>query len=112
MRTTYASYHPDSPVRTHSFPHLGSAVLLGPSYGLYSGVELTERTPAAPGADEYLDAEKCSIRPRDWDAPGNIKAEIARLNQIRREYPALQHNHDLWFLPIQNDQVKIGRAHV
>lgn len=30
------------------------------------------------------------MRPRDYQAPGNIVAEIARLNRIRRENPALQ----------------------
>ncbi|MEX2372550.1 MAG: hypothetical protein WD800_01990, partial [Dehalococcoidia bacterium] len=28
-----------------------------------------------------------------------------RLNALRHEYPALQHNHGLRFLPIENDQV-------
>lgn len=78
---------------------------LGPSYGIYSGYELIERTPAAPGSEEYLDSEKYQVKPRDWDADGNIKAEITRLNALRRRYPALQHNHNLWFLPVQNDQV-------
>jgi len=84
---------------------LALAATLGPSYGIYSGYELIERTPVAEGSEEYLDSEKFQLRPRDWDAPGNIKAEITRLNELRRQYPALQHNHELWFLPIQNDQV-------
>ena len=33
-----------------------------------------------PGREEYLDSEKYQIRTRDWQAPGNIIAEIARLN--------------------------------
>ena len=81
------------------------AATLGPSYGIYSGFELIERTPAEPGSEEYLDSEKYQVKPRDWDAPGNIKGEIRRLNELRQEFPALQHNHELWFLPVQNDQL-------
>jgi starch synthase (maltosyl-transferring) len=58
-------------------------------WGMYSGFELCEGEPV-PGKEEYFDSEKYQLRPRDYQAPGNINAEIARLNQIRRENPALQ----------------------
>ncbi|WP_132650356.1 alpha-1,4-glucan--maltose-1-phosphate maltosyltransferase [Pseudomonas aeruginosa] len=58
-------------------------------WGMYSGFELCEAA-ALPGKEEYLDSEKYQLRPRDYQAPGNIVAEIARLNRIRRENPALQ----------------------
>ena len=58
-------------------------------WGMYSGFELCESEPL-PGKEEYLDSEKYQLRPRNWHAPGNIVAEIARLNRIRRENPALQ----------------------
>ncbi|AEB58468.1 alpha-1,4-glucan--maltose-1-phosphate maltosyltransferase [Ectopseudomonas mendocina] len=58
-------------------------------WGMYSGFELCEAEPV-PGKEEYFDSEKYQLRPRDYQAPGNINAEIARLNQIRRENPALQ----------------------
>ncbi len=58
-------------------------------WGLYSGFELCE-SAALPGKEEYLDAEKYELRQRDWHAPGNIRAEITRLNLIRRANPALQ----------------------
>ncbi|PRB80447.1 alpha-1,4-glucan--maltose-1-phosphate maltosyltransferase [Pseudomonas sp. MYb185] len=60
-------------------------------WGMYSGFELCEAAPL-PGREEYLDSEKYQLRPRDWHAPGNIVAEIARLNRIRRDNPAL-HTH-------------------
>ena len=47
------------------------------------------RTPPLPGTEEYLDSEKYEIKVRDWDAPGNIKDYVARINRIRREHPAL-----------------------
>ena len=58
-----------------------------------------------PGREEYLDAEKYEIRVRDFNAPGNIVAEIAALNRIRREHPALQTHLGVEFYPAFNDQV-------
>ena len=40
-----------------------------------------------------------------WDRPGHIKDEIARLNRIRRENPALQELINLRFHPADHDQV-------
>jgi len=67
------------------------AATLSGLWGIYSGFELCEAA-ALPGREEYLDSEKYQLRPRDWDAPGNINAEIAQLNRIRRANPAL-HSH-------------------
>ena len=58
-------------------------------WGMYSGFEICESQPV-PGREEYLDSEKYQLRPRNWNAPGNIIAEIAQLNRIRRDNPALQ----------------------
>ncbi|MGE0134183.1 MAG: alpha-1,4-glucan--maltose-1-phosphate maltosyltransferase [Dehalococcoidia bacterium] len=80
------------------------AATLGPSYGIYSGFEFCENV-AVEGTEEYLHSEKYEVKPRDWDAPGNIKPAITRLNALRREYQALQFNHQLWFLPTDDDQV-------
>ncbi|WP_043307243.1 alpha-1,4-glucan--maltose-1-phosphate maltosyltransferase [Pseudomonas sp. ML96] len=60
-------------------------------WGMYSGFELCEAAPV-PGKEEYLDSEKYQLRVRDYHAPGNIVGEISRLNQIRRDNPAL-HSH-------------------
>ncbi|WP_028079535.1 alpha-1,4-glucan--maltose-1-phosphate maltosyltransferase [Solimonas soli] len=73
-------------------------------WGLYSGFELCEGA-ALPGKEEYLDSEKYEIRPRDWHAPGNIVAEISRLNHIRRDNPALHTHLNLKFYSAWNDQV-------
>ncbi len=40
-----------------------------------------------PGKEEYLDSEKYEIKAWDWDRPGNIRADIALLNRLRREQP-------------------------
>ena len=64
------------------------AATLSGLWGLYSGFELCEAA-ALPGREEYLDSEKYQIRVRDFSAPGNIIAEISKLNRIRRAHPAL-----------------------
>ncbi len=81
------------------------AATLSPLYGIYSGFELCENVPVRPGSEEYLDSEKYQIRQRDWDAPGNLKAEIRRLNQIRRENPAFRQLANLEFLASENEHI-------
>ena len=66
---------------------------LSPLYGIYSGFELSENVPVREGSEEYLDSEKYQVRVRDWSAPGNLDADLARLNQIRRAEPALADAH-------------------
>jgi starch synthase (maltosyl-transferring) len=73
-------------------------------WGLYSGFELCEAAPLS-GKEEYLDSEKYELRPRDWNAPGNIIAEITQLNRIRRENPALQTHLGVTFYNAFNDRV-------
>ncbi|GAA1453718.1 alpha-1,4-glucan--maltose-1-phosphate maltosyltransferase [Nocardiopsis tropica] len=77
------------------------AALLSPSWGVYSGFELCENTPAAPGSEEYLDSEKFQYRPRDWaaaEAAGeSISGLITRLNELRRSHPALRELRNLRF---------------
>ena len=82
---------------------------LSPLYGIYSGYELSENVPVRPGSEEYLDSEKYELRPRDFAAPGNLDADIRRLNAIRRREPALQRQDNLTFLPTDNDQVLFFR---
>ncbi|MGH7265601.1 MAG: alpha-amylase family glycosyl hydrolase, partial [Candidatus Rokuibacteriota bacterium] len=72
------------------------AATLSPLYGIYSGFELCENQAVA-GTEEYADSEKYEIRVRDWDAPGNIKPYITRLNALRRAHPALRRYAGLEF---------------
>ena len=78
------------------------AATLSSVYGIYSGFELCENA-ALPGREEYLDSEKYQLKERDWDAPGNIKALITRLNRIRRENRALHFYDNLQFHSVDND---------
>ena len=65
------------------------AATLSPVYGIYSGYELCENVAVKAGSEEYLDSEKYEIRVRDWNAPGNIKQDVSKLNRIRTENAAL-----------------------
>ena len=80
------------------------AATLSGLFGVYSGFELCESTPV-PGKEEYLDSEKYELRPRDWNAPGNIIADITLLNRLRRAHPALQTHLNTRFLVAHNEQI-------
>ena len=80
------------------------AATLSGLWGVYSGFELCESEPL-PGREEYLDFEKYEIRVRDHHAPGNIVAEIAALNRIRKAHPALHSHLGVTFYNAFNDQV-------
>ena len=77
------------------------AATLSPTWGIYSGFELCENVPAAPGSEEYLHSEKYEYRPRDLaaaDASGaTIAPLITRLNELRRAHPALRELRNLRF---------------
>jgi starch synthase (maltosyl-transferring) len=82
------------------------AATLGASYGIYGpAYELCVNEPIAPGREEYLDSEKYEIKHWDIDRPDSLRRLVTRVNQIRRENPALQSNESLRFLPTSNDQL-------
>jgi starch synthase (maltosyl-transferring) len=104
------------------------AATLAPVYGIYSGFELCENAglwksdwnPAGDvrnflnlcdwdykqlAKEEYLDSEKYQWKERDWNAPGNIKPWITRLNSIRRDNRALHEFRNLRFGQADNDLV-------
>jgi starch synthase (maltosyl-transferring) len=80
------------------------AATLSSVYGIYSGYELCENE-ALPGREEYFDSEKYQLKERDWNAPGNIKDWITRLNQIRAENRALQFYDNLRFYHAENPAI-------
>ena len=57
--------------------------------------------PLGQGREEYLDSEKFQYRPRDWKAAEEsgetLSMLLGKLNQIRKEHPALQQLRDLHF---------------
>lgn len=83
---------------------LALATTLSSVYGIYSGYELCEATPV-PGKEEYLNSEKYEYKVWDWDRPGNIIDYVTKLNQIRREHPALQEYTNLRFFTTDDENI-------
>ena len=81
------------------------AATLSGLFGVYSGFELCEAAPLPGKAEEYLDSEKYEIRPRDWNAPGNIIEDITLLNRLRRAHPALQTHLNTRFYVAHNENI-------
>jgi starch synthase (maltosyl-transferring) len=85
---------------------LALAATLGASYGIYGPpYELFENRPREPGSEEYLDSEKYQIRDWPLQRSDSIRDYIARINRIRKENPALQHDWNLHFNPVDNDEL-------
>ncbi|HZA71568.1 MAG TPA: alpha-1,4-glucan--maltose-1-phosphate maltosyltransferase [Propionibacteriaceae bacterium] len=84
------------------------AATLSPLMGVYSGYELFENAALGQGREEYLDSEKFQYRPRDWQAAAesgeNLNLLLGRLNEIRKEHPALQQLRDLHFHHAPHDK--------
>ncbi|MBX9634493.1 MAG: alpha-1,4-glucan--maltose-1-phosphate maltosyltransferase [Magnetospirillum sp.] len=80
------------------------AATLSSLYGIYNGFELCEAA-AVPGKEEYLHSEKYQFKVWDWNRPGNIKDDIARINAIRRDNPALHEFENVRFHPADDDAV-------
>jgi starch synthase (maltosyl-transferring) len=81
------------------------AATLGASYGIYSGFELAENVPVREGSEEYLDSEKYQIRHRNYRDAGSLAELIGRINGIRRDHPALQHDWGLAFHATDNTEL-------
>ena len=80
------------------------AATLSGLWGVYNGFELCEGRPDAK-RKEYADSEKYQLTAWDHDRPGNIVGEIAALNRIRRDNPALHSHLGLTFRGAYNDNV-------
>lgn len=82
------------------------AATLGANYGIYGpAFELGENLPLKPGSEEYLNSEKYEIRQWDRAANHSLAPLITRLNQIRRENPALQSDGSLHFHPADSPHI-------
>ncbi len=82
------------------------AATLTANYGIYGpAYELGENLPLKPGSEEYLHSEKYEIRRWDRSSPQSIAPLITRLNNLRRENPALQTNERLVFHNVDNSNL-------
>lgn len=80
------------------------AATLSSTYGIYNSYEMCENE-AVPGKEEYLHSEKYQYKVWDWNRPSNIKDEIARINRIRRENPALHEFENVRFHETDDESV-------
>ncbi len=88
------------------------AATLGASYGIYGPpFEAGENRPREPGSEEYRDSEKYQLRHWDLPAAGIFQQLVTRLNQARRENPALQQDASLRFHETDNDQLLAYSKH-
>jgi starch synthase (maltosyl-transferring) len=72
--------------------------IYGPSY------ELLDHVPY-PGKEENNNSEKYQLKAWNWDEPGNIKNEIARINWIRNSHSAFQRTFNVQFIPCSNTHI-------
>jgi starch synthase (maltosyl-transferring) len=77
------------------------AATLSPSYGIYSGYEHFENVPPREGSEEYLDSEKYELKKRRLDGP--LLPLVRRVNEARRDNPALQELSNVTFLETANE---------
>ena len=81
------------------------AATLSSNYGMYGPVFELCVNEAIPQKEEYARSEKYELRSWSWDQEGHLKDVIARMNQIRRENPALQETRNIRFCETNNDSL-------
>jgi starch synthase (maltosyl-transferring) len=82
------------------------ASTLAANYGMYGpAFELMEATPREPGSEEYLNSEKYEIKRWQRERPDSLRPLISRLNEVRKDNPALQSDWSLRFHPTDNEQL-------
>jgi starch synthase (maltosyl-transferring) len=82
------------------------AATMAASYGIYGpAFELQEHEAREPGSEEYRHSEKYEIRHWRLDDPRSLADLISAVNAIRRQNVALQHDRNLRFHWIDNDQL-------
>jgi starch synthase (maltosyl-transferring) len=91
------------------------AATASPTWGVYAGYELFENV-ARPGAEENIDNEKYEFKFRDWDgaeARGESLAPwLRRLNEIRRDHPALRQLRNLTVHWSDDDAILVYAKHL
>ncbi len=79
------------------------AATLISNYGIYGPAFELCVNESLPGKEEYLNSEKYEIKHWDREKAGNLRDFVGRVNQIRKEDPALQTTWNLRFYEVDND---------
>jgi len=82
------------------------AATLSSNYGIYGPPYERFTNQAVSGNEEYLNSEKYEIKQwKNEDIKESTRDFISRINQIRRENPALQMTNNLKFYHVDNDNL-------
>lgn len=81
------------------------AATLSSNYGIYGPVYEFGINKPMPGKEEYIDSEKYEIKQWDWNRTTRIKEVIKKVNQFRKENPALQETNNIHFGSSENNQI-------
>ncbi|MEP1124889.1 MAG: maltotransferase domain-containing protein [Ilumatobacter sp.] len=81
------------------------AATMSPSWGVYGPLfELLETSPR-DGVEDYLDSEKYEVRHWNLDRADSLAPLLARLNEIRRQHPALCDLASITFHPCDDESL-------
>lgn len=78
---------------------------LSSNWGIYGPLFEFGLNEAYPGKEEYTRSEKYEVKHWDWSKQTRIKTVITKLNQVRKENPALQSTWNIEFTDTDNDQI-------
>lgn len=81
------------------------AATLSSNIGIYGPVFEYMMSDALPGREEYLNSEKFQIAHYDWNIQNKLTTLIGRINNIRKEQPALQQTNNIKFCDLENDNL-------
>jgi starch synthase (maltosyl-transferring) len=91
------------------------AATAAPTYGVYAGYELYENV-ARPGSEENIDNEKYEYKFRDWagaiERGDSLAPFLTRLNEIRRDHPALRQLRNLSVHWSDDDAILVYAKHL
>ncbi|NER08971.1 alpha-1,4-glucan:maltose-1-phosphate maltosyltransferase [Muriicola jejuensis] len=88
----------------HLIRYAMAATLCG-NLGIYGPVFEYMVTDSMPGKEEYMHSEKYEVHFWDWSIENKITYLIRKINQIRKDHPALQQTNQIRFCTIENENL-------
>ncbi|MCU1392321.1 MAG: putative glycanase or glycogenase with amylase domain [Ilumatobacteraceae bacterium] len=83
------------------------AATMSASYGVYGPVFELQVSNALANSEEYEHGEKYEVRSWDLDTDHSLRAQMQRINEIRKQYVALQHDRSLVFHHCDNERLVV-----